>query len=341
MSEMLRQAHTSAALVRPRIGFLGVGWIGRNRMQALIDSNLVQVAAIADESPDVAHAAAELAPHASVSESLDSLLEQDLDALVIATPSALHAEQCIAALESGMAVFCQKPLARNAAENAAVIDAARKHDCLLGIDLSYRHVNGMKRNRELIRNGEIGKVFGANLVFHNAYGPDKSWYYNFVQSGGGCVMDLGIHLVDLALWALNYPEIEHVTSRLFSGGEPVNGRQDLVEDYAIARIDLKDGATINLACSWHLPAGREAVIEATFYGTKGGLSLHNLNGSFYAFQTERFRGTTHEALEPVDDGWGGRAAVAWARQLSRGNHFDPEVEKIITVAKTLDRIYGR
>ena len=84
------------------------------------------------------------------------------------------------------------------------------------MDLSYRHTTGMQRIRELIRAGELGHVYAVDLVFHNAYGPDKPWFYDVALSGGGCVIDLGIHLVDLALWTLGFPRVRGVASRLFA-----------------------------------------------------------------------------------------------------------------------------
>src|SRR4051812_18581922 len=105
-----------ALLRRPRLGFLGVGWIGRHRMEAILAGDRADAVAIADPSPEMAQAAAALAPGAACVEGLDGLLGLDLDGLVIATPSALHAEQSITALERGVAVFCQKPLGRTAAE---------------------------------------------------------------------------------------------------------------------------------------------------------------------------------------------------------------------------------
>ena len=109
---------------RPRLGFLGVGWIGRHRMQAILDTNAVEPVAIADPSPEMAAEAARLAPGAALVGTLDGLLDLGVDGVAIATPSALHAEQSIRALGRGAAVFCQKPLGRNATEARAVVDAA-------------------------------------------------------------------------------------------------------------------------------------------------------------------------------------------------------------------------
>jgi predicted dehydrogenase len=329
----------TASSQRPRIGFLGVGWIGRHRMEAMLRTGAVDAVAIADPSPDMAAEALKLAPDAACVEGLDGLLAEGVDGIVIATPSALHAEQSIRALEAGAAVFCQKPLGRNAGEAAAVVAAARAADRLLAVDLSYRFTEGMRRIRELLSGGELGTVYAADLVFHNAYGPDKAWFYDPALSGGGCVMDLGVHLVDLALWALDFPRVASVSSQLLSGGAPLGPGK--VEDYAVAQIGLENGSSIRLACSWRLPAGCEAVISAAFYGTGGGAALRNVGGSFYDFTAELYRGTATETLVSPPDEWGGRAAADWAARLAAGARFDPAAERLVEVAALLDRIYGR
>jgi predicted dehydrogenase len=326
---------------RPRVGFLGVGWIGRHRMEAILATGAVEVAGIADASAEMAAAAATLAPGARLVSTLDELLDLGLDAVVIATPSALHAAQSIRALECGAAVFCQKPLGRTAAEVGAAVDAARAADRLLCVDLSYRFTEGMRRIREIVRAGGLGRVYAVDLVFHNAYGPDKPWFYDPALAGGGCVMDLGVHLVDLALWTLDWPEVAGVSARLLAGGEPLGRRVDAVEDYGLATLELATGTVVQLACSWRLQAGRDAIISAAFYGSEGGARLANVAGSFYDFNAERYRGTARETLSGPPDAWGGRAAADFATRLAAGERFDAAAEQLVDVARVLDRIYGR
>ncbi len=342
MSEVLQPARrTAAGADRPRVGFLGVGWIGRHRMEAMLAEGAIEAAAVADPSPEMAQAALGLAPGATVARDLDGLLELGLDGLVIATPSALHAEQAARALREGVAVFCQKPLGRTAEEVRMVVEAARAADRLLCVDLSYRFTEAARRIRQLVRGGELGRVFAADLVFHNAYGPDKAWFYDPALSGGGCVMDLGVHLVDLALWMLDFPEVAEVNGRLFAGGAPLAWPGQQVEDYATADLALADGTGIRIACSWRLQAGCEAEISAAFYGTAGGASMRNVGGSFYDFAADRLCGTQAERIAAPPDAWGGRAAQDWARRLAAGERFDAEALRLIGVAETLDRIYGR
>jgi predicted dehydrogenase len=333
-------AVASKARRQPRLACLGTGWIGRHRLEAVRAGADAQIVALCDPEPDAAERAGACAPEAARVPSIETLFDLELDGVLIATPSALHAQQSIALLERGIAVFCQKPLARSLAETRCVLDAARRADRLLEVDLSYRHTRGMARIRELIAAGELGDVFAADLVFHNAYGPDKSWFRDPALSGGGCVMDLGIHLVDLALWTLDWPQVRRVSSRLFAQGRPLV-TEPCVEDYAVAELELESGALVRLACSWNLSAGRDAVIEASFHGTRGGTVFRNVQGSFYDFIAEHHVGTHSRRLVEPPDAWGGRAAVAWTRSLSLGGGFDPAIEHIAEVAKVLDAIYGR
>jgi len=310
----------SAIATRPALGFLGVGWIGRQRLDAIAASGVAEVAAVADPAVDGALP------------SLDELLAEGVDGVVIATPSALHADQAVAALEHGVPVFCQKPLALDAAGARRAVDAARAADVLLAVDFYYRFTEAARKLRDVIGSGELGEIFAADLVFHNAYGPDKAWSADPALAGGGCAIDLGIHLVDLALWLLGAPEVHDVRAQLH--GAPL-------EDHAEAQVVLAGGTVLRLACSWRLHAGRDCVLTATFYGTNGAVSLRNVDGSFYDFVAERHDRNRSETLTEPPDDWGGRAAVDWARRVGAGARFDPAAEEVVLVHQVLDRIYGR
>ncbi len=328
----------------PRIGFAGVGWIGRDRMRAAVTEGVLEVAAVADISIENRHAVGAELPGVSVFSSFEDLLEADLDGVVIATPSALHAHQCLAALARGLPVFCQKPLARTAAETRNIVEAARDADLLLGVDLAYRWTQGLRAMSEIVRAGGIGKIFAVDLVFHNAYGPDKPWFLDPKLSGGGAVVDLGTHLVDGLLWMLEWPEVIQVSSRLFHRGRPIadaDPSTSVVEDYGVAELDLDGGARARMACSWFLHAGRDAVIEFSFYGDRGSVSMYNVGGSFYDFTAELRRGTSTTTLASPPDAWGGRAIVEWARGVGEARGFDQAATHLVRVAEVLDRIYGR
>ena len=325
----------------PKLGFLGVGWIGRNRMEVISNNQAGNVIFISDTVPANSEEALKTATNATVVRSLPEMLTDEVEGIVIATPSALHAEQSIHALQAGKAVFCQKPLGRNQQETQEVVKAAQAANKLLGVDLSYRFTKAMQEVFRVVQSGELGEIYGVELVFHNAYGPDKPWFYDPKLSGGGCVIDLGVHLVDLALWCLNFPEVTQVTSSLFSKGKRITSPDNQVEDYATAGIDLQTGSYVQLTCSLNLPAGQEAIIGATFYGTQGGVAFKNKNGSFYDFVAERYYGTRTETLFSAPDDWSGRAGVVWANRVAAGETFSTEAYEFVKVAGVLDKIYGR
>lgn len=325
------------------LGFLGVGWIGCHRMEVMQKAGGVKIASIVEPSEENASRALAIAGGACVKDSPEALYnDPELDGIVIATPSALHAEQCLEALSNKKAVFCQKPLGRTAGEVEHILRAARKHNKLLAVDLSYRFTAAFQKIKEIIIQGEIGEIRQIALVFHNAYGPDKPWFYQYERSGGGCVIDLGIHLIDLALLATGFPEIKELTSHLYAGGKKLAPGEEKVEDFASVSMVLEGDIQVNLDCSWNLPAGREAIIEARFYGSKGGVALRNLEGSFYDFTAERYDSTRTSTLVDPPDQWGGRAGVAWARDLYNGKGYDPAAgEELLKTTRIIDRIYAR
>ncbi|MES2645827.1 MAG: Gfo/Idh/MocA family oxidoreductase [Bacteroidota bacterium] len=327
--------------IKPRIAFAGAGWIGRNRMHAAKESGLAEIVMISDPAAECLEAAGRIAPKAILVPSFDAAVnDPSVDAIVIATPSALHMQQAVQAFENGKAVFCQKPLGRNATEVKTLIEAALKANKLLGADFSYRYTTAFKKIHEIIQSGELGKIYAIDLVFHNAYGPGKQWFYELELSGGGCVLDLGIHLVDLMLYALDFPEVQLVTSELYAKGIPVKGTNK-VEDFADVLLHIENDISVQLSCSWNLQAGCEAIIKASFYGTDGGVSLQNINGSFYDFTALRYNGTKSEIIAQPPDPWGGRALVNWIKQLSAGDQFDTAAFNFLKSAQVLDRIYER
>lgn len=374
-----------------RIGFLGLGWIGRLRLDAIatlcdcvrghssLQQHLMQswsrqdapgrellcIAALADPDEQRLQRAAQAYPEALAVAGLDELLEQELDGVVIATPNAAHAQQAIRCLARGVAVFCQKPLATNAADSARVIAAARAADRLLAVDYSYRHVRGMPELRRRISAGELGEIVAMDLRFHNAYGPDKAWCSDARVAGGGCLLDLGVHLIDLASWLQDGPGMHLVGSRIYRRGMPRSRGE--IEDMAYAELRQDNGAIVRLACSWHAHAGCDALIGADIFGTQGGAAWRNLRGSFYDFEIEIFHGTRRERIglgeqrgidaagaaddaarpaagrdagrDAIRDEWGPRALHAWLHRLAHDRSFDPDVLQTLRHAQLIEEIY--
>jgi predicted dehydrogenase len=320
-----------------KLGFLGLGWIGRKRLDAVAAEANVRVTAVSDTDPEKLQSAQSGYPDARGVVSLDELLECELDGVVIATPNGAHAYQAIACLQRGLPVFCQKPLATNAADTDRIIAAARKANKLLAVDYSYRHVQGMRALRERIRAGELGEIGAIDLIFHNAYGPNKQWCFDRSQAGGGCLLDLGVHLIDLALWLQDAPSMRVVSSRLFSQGQ-VAGRQD-VEDLAFVELVQSNGAVVRIACSWHAQIGCDAEISAHIHGSRGGARWRNVNGSFVDFELDLLRGNRREHLGSSRDDWGPGALSAWIQRLRTDSAFDAEASGFAAGAKLIEQAY--
>ncbi|HWE14655.1 MAG TPA: Gfo/Idh/MocA family oxidoreductase [Solirubrobacteraceae bacterium] len=332
----------AAASPAARLGFLGVGWIGRDRMEAVCGAGHAQAVAVADPDPAAREAATEALPGLVAVAGLDELLTCELDGIVIATPSALHAQQATAALRRGIAVFCQKPLARDAAEARLVVDAARRADRRLGVDLSYRWLMATRWARAAIDAGELGDVFAVDLTFHNAYGPDKQWCSDRRLAGGGCLIDLGTHLVDLALWLTGGHTVEVRAAQVLQGGRPLDrwAKPDAVEDFAMAHLIIDDRIAVRVACSWWEPVGADCEIAVTIRGSEAAVQIANVNGSFLDFSAHRLRSRERELMSAPPDKWGSRALAAWALALVTDPGYDPAIEDTITVAAALDATYA-
>jgi predicted dehydrogenase len=142
------------------------------------------------------------------------------------------------------------------------------------------------------------------------------------------------------LWLLGFPPVTAASGQLASQGRRVRRGEQSLEDYATARLETSDGATITAACSWNLAIGQDAEIRLSCYGTRGGAAIQNVNGSFFDFRADRFEGSARRSLVEPPDAWGGRALEAWVHQLARHPGFDPRAEEFVRVAEILDRVYA-
>jgi predicted dehydrogenase len=323
---------------RVRLGFVGLGWIGRKRLDAIANDATIEIAGLFDSTREKLDDAAKSYPTAASASSLNELIDLGVDGVVIATPNGAHATQALRCLQNGVAVFCQKPLATTGAEVQQIVAAARAADRLLGIDFCYRHVAGMSELKRRIASGALGEITAIDLKFHNAYGPDKQWCFDKRMAGGGCLLDLGVHLLDLALWLQEGASLQLIDARRFSQGR-VAKRED-IEDQAYAELRQSNGALVRIASSWYAQIGCDAVIEARILGSKGGALWRNVGGSFYDFELFACRGAQRETLARGPDEWGPRALAAWAHRLAADRAFDPAALDITRSADLIDAIYS-
>lgn len=177
----------------------------------------------------------------------------EIDAIVICTPSYLHDEQAIAALESGKHTLVEKPIALTAEGAARAVAAAERAGRTLMVAMNNRYRPDTMALRPFVQGGELGEIFLARGAWLNRKMriARPTWRHRRATAGGGALMDLGVQTLDLALWLLGYPEVRSVISHLHF---PVGLE---VEDSAAILLRLVNGSGISLTVSWSLVAERD------------------------------------------------------------------------------------
>lgn len=209
-----------------------------------------------------------------------AMLEKEKpDAVSLAVPNYLHMPLAVQALEHGCHVLCEKPMARTAQEAAVMAEAARKSGKMLMINFNQRFQPDCRALKRVIDEGLLGEIYYVRTLWHRQRGVP--WWYPLANGrescGGGALIDLGVHVLDRALWFCGYPGAVQVMGAGFSHiarkEAPAHGleRFDL-EDMGVAMIRLDSGAMLELEASW--AANRESEeITTRIYGTRGGALL--------------------------------------------------------------------
>jgi predicted dehydrogenase len=235
---------------RLRVGIVGGGWPGRRHAEAFAASDAGVVTAIADVDPACRAALATLTPGAQEFASAEALLaEAEVDAVVVALPTYLHRPIVIAALDAGKHVLCEKPPALRAQEVADMAEAARRNRRVLAFGLQRRALASVMAARAIVERGELGTIFHARAVWMRAWGAPvgaAGWHSDPARAGGGPLIDLGVHVLDMAWWLMGRPPVSSVAgithNRSFDPGR--------VEDAAFGLLRLAGGGAIQLETSW-------------------------------------------------------------------------------------------
>jgi predicted dehydrogenase len=221
----------------------------------------------------------------------EMLQKEELDVVSIATPNKFHAPLTIAALEAGNHVLCEKPMAMSADEGRAMLAAAEKAGKRLMINFSYRFTEQSQALKDRVDAGELGDVYFARTVWHRRRGLPKfgGWFGQKALSGGGPLIDLGVHRLDLALWLMGYPKPVWALGSTYNPIATALAREQGVnydvEDLAVGLIRFDNGATLEVEASWAANIKENELMETRLLGTKGGLVQRNLNET-YEFEAE-------------------------------------------------------
>jgi predicted dehydrogenase len=270
-----------------KVGIIGAGGIARGRHIPCFQRNKkAALVAIADAVQETAERVGQEFGIPSVYCDYRDMLDKEvLDAVVVCTPNKYHAPVTIEALGRGLHVLCEKPMALNADEGRAMLQAAHDAGKILSIGFHYRHKPNARAAKRIIEDGELGDIYMVRVSALRRRGiPSWGTFTNKEIQGGGALVDFGVHLLDLALWLMGSPrvqEVSGVTSQRLgtrpnvNSWGPWNYEDFQVEDHAAAFLRLAGGKASQLEVSGAINIA-ESAENVSLSGTEAGLDVFPL-----------------------------------------------------------------
>jgi predicted dehydrogenase len=270
-----------------RMGIIGVGGIaqGRHIPTFLKLSDHVIIEAISDVNEAIVK---EVADRYNISKVYSDYREMfnEVDAVTICTPNKFHAEITIAALEAGLHVLCEKPMAMTPQECLAMMDAAEASGKVLSIAYHYRFMKDSQAAKRVILENEIGQPMVARAkALRRRKVPGWGVFTNKELQGGGSLIDYGCHFLDLSLWLLGNPEAVEVTGTTYNQLSKIPNQVNLwgsfdhetfdVDDHVTAYIKFANGASMLFETSW-MANIRNDEESVSISGQTGGIDLFPL-----------------------------------------------------------------
>ena len=270
-----------------KVGVVGVGWAGQQHIEAYGELEGVELIGIAGLEDDVR---AELVAEHGVPNDFarwEDLLElEGLEAISVAVPTFLHAPIAVAALERGLHVLSEKPIALDGEQAEAMVRAARGAGRVLDVAFNHRRRGDVQRLKQEIDAGRLGRTYYAKAWWLRRTGipTPGSWFTRSALAGGGPLVDIGVHVLDYALFLLGNPGVRTISASTFDllgtngfgaskssnkSGAGGDARFD-VEDLATVFMRLDDGGTLLVEASWAAHRADGDQFGATLYGTEGG-----------------------------------------------------------------------
>jgi len=271
-----------------RAGIIGCGGIANGKhMPSIAKTGKAKMVAFCDIVEERAIKAAKEygTPDAKCYTDYKKLLaECRLDMVYVLTPNKSHSYITIDALEAGNHVMCEKPMAKTAKEAHAMLEASKRTGKLLTIGYQNRFYAHSQYVKQTAQRGDLGEIYFAKAhALRRRAVPTWGVFLNEEEQGGGPLIDIGTHALDLTLWFMdNYKPksvMGNVYKKLNANGDcgndfgPWDPKEFTVEDSAFAFITMEDGATIVLESSWALNMLDAFEAEATLCGTKGGADM--------------------------------------------------------------------
>lgn len=270
------------------VGIIGAGSISALHLGSYAAHESVNLAAVCDMNEQRAKAkAAQFGAGSYYTNYNDLLSNADIDAVSICTWNDTHADIAIAALEAGKHVLLEKPLCKTVDEAHAIEKAAAKHkDRVFQVGFVRRHGTNAHVLKKFIDNGDLGTIYYAKASYLRALGNPGGWFADKSRSGGGPLIDLGVHVIDLSWYLMGKPKIHsvsgnvynrlgnrsHIANKSFYKAADYDPEKNTVEDMVNALIRFENGASIMVDASYSLHAPGDTA-ELKVFGEKGGAEV--------------------------------------------------------------------
>ena len=343
-----------------KVGIIGCGGIANGKhLPALAEVKEVELVAFCDL---IVERAEEAKMHygtltaKTFTNYQEMLKDVELDVVHVCTPNNSHAELSIAAMEADCHVMCEKPMAKTAEQARSMIEAAKKTGKKLTIGYQNRFRKDSMYLHEICQEEELGDIYFAKAhAIRRRAVPTWGVFLDEEAQGGGPLIDIGTHALDLTLWMMNNYKPKYVVGNTYhklsetenaaNAWGPWNPQEFTVEDSAFGYIVMENGAAIFLESSWALNSLDVKEAKTTLSGTKGGADMNDgltINGEDHSILFEK-----KIELEPggVDfyDGAGDKPEVLEAQSWIDAilNDTDPVVkpEEALVVTEILEAIY--
>ncbi len=335
-----------------KVGVIGAGSIGRVHIDAYKKAKDVEVLAVADTNGAAAEQAARTyGIPKSFSDPKELIREADVEAVSVCVPNAFHAPLAIEALKAGKHVLCEKPPAMNAKEADAMAQAAKKAKKVLMYAFVNRFQAESQALKKYIEAGDLGEIYHcvASATRRRGIPGLGGWFTTKKMSGGGPLIDIGVHILDLSLWLMGFPEPVSVSAACYQKfghkkdyvyvsmwGTKVPGGTFDVEDYATAMVRFRNGASLSLECSWAANIASGA-FNTQLMGDKGGAFLE-VGGGLRLFGEHRGNLVDMSPQFAKTDRF--LAEVSHFAECVRGEHGPIcTAEQGIVIQKVIDAIY--
>ena len=350
-----------------KAGIVGCGGIANGKhLPAMKKSGLYEIVAFCDIIRERAEKAKKEygTEDAKVFEDYQELIKEDLDVVYVTTPNRSHAEISIAAMKAGKDVMCEKPMAKNYAEAQKMVETSEKTGRILNIGYQNRYRPDSLYLKEMCKADELGEIYFAKAhALRRRAVPTWGVFLNEEEQGGGPLIDIGTHALDITLWCMNNYDVDTVSGQVFYklGRLPEAAQGNTygpwdtdsfeVEDSAMGFIKMKNGALINLRASWALNYMDAREASTTLCGTLEGAEIKhggNYPKSELWFNHVRHGKMTHETLsgealvdyfDGVNEAPGVIEAKQWINAILTDTDPCVKPEEAFRVTQILDAIY--